>query len=196
MHERASSAAEIFARLRLRGDSSAPWLAVLSLSKTYSSGLKEFCDELEMLAAMHVRIVDCENTPITSIVESSHNPDSDILVLTGLEKWLPANWETLDLNRSGLERRGPLLFWLSPKAVTHMFQHAPNVRSYLGSSLFLLDFDSSAMSETERSARLKDLAERFGMSDEEVIRRAEEKNLPSNPSFAEWLILLDRGDLL
>jgi hypothetical protein len=158
--------------------------------------LKEFRSDFEILADAPVRIVDCENRQIDAIAESTQSPNDDTVILAGFEAWRAVDWENLDLNRSGFERKGPLIFWLPEKAVARMFEHAPNIRSYLASSLFHLDTDSSEMTEAERSVRLQALTEHFSMSNEEVIRKAEDGTLPPSPSFVEWLILLKRGDLL
>lgn len=196
MNSRGASAADIFSRLQLRGESSASWFVMISSGGARSTHLREFRSDFEVLAGAPVRIVDCEEMPIDAIAESSQNPDDDIVILVGLEEWSAVAWETLDLNRSSLERKGPLIFWLPEKAVAQMFECAPNVRSYLASSLFHLVSDGSEMTDEERLARLKDLSERFSMTGDEVIQRAEQGTLPSSPSFVEWLILLKRGDLL
>ena len=44
--------------------------------------------------------------------------------------------------------------------------------------------------------RLESLRQWSGMTDEEVITRAEQGTLPGDPPYAEWLVLLGRGDLL
>ncbi len=161
-----------------------------------SASLREFSNDLGALAGSPVRVVDCENMSFAAIVESSQNPNGDAVILTGLDKWSAADWEVLDLNRSGLERKGPLIFWVSERAVDQMFEYAPNIRSYLASSLFHPGSDGSEIAEPERLLRLQELSERFAMSNDEVVRKAQEGTLPPGPSFVEWLILLKRGDLV
>lgn len=158
--------------------------------------LKQFREDLETLAKAPSRILDCTATPIDNLVEFLHNPSDSVAILTGLNKWSPEQWETLDLNRSRLEREGPLIFWLAESAVDKMFENAPNIRSYLAASIFNLDLDESEMTDEERVQRLTELHERFQMSDDEVVQLAQNNTLPPGPSFAEWLVLLKRGDLL
>lgn len=196
MNSRVSSAADISARLQLRGEFSASWFVIVSDYGLNSKALTEFRDDMLLLSGSPVRIIDCDNTTITAIVEFLHRPGSDIVILVELDKWSTAHWEALDLNRSGLERRGALIFWLSEEAVSLMFEHAPNVRSYVALSLFHLGTDEAEIADTERLHRLQELSDRFMMNSDEVIRRAEDGSLPSTPSFAEWLVLLKRGDLL
>jgi hypothetical protein len=158
--------------------------------------LREFCKEYRTLADAPVRVIDCEAAQIEAIVGFLQNPSVDTAILAGLGKWSPVEWEMLDINRSRLERRGPLVLWLSEKASRELFTHAPNIRSYLAASLFHLTSDGSEMSDVEREARLRELSERFGLSNDQVVRMAEQRSLPDGPSYAEWLILLGRGDLL
>lgn len=48
----------------------------------------------------------------------------------------------------------------------------------------------------ERAARIGELEARYGLSSADVIKAAESGTLPPGPHFVEWLILLDRGDLV
>jgi len=192
---RGASAGQIYARLQLRGGLSASWFAILS-ARGSSRALHRFCEDLSVLLGFTCRLINCKNSPIESLIERVQNPSVDAVMLAGLEEWQSAEWAALDLNRSRFERGGPLIFWLSERAVTQMFQHAPNVRSYLASSVFRLDADKAELDEAERLKRLGELYERFDLTDDEVVRRAEEGMLSVSPSFVEWLILLGRGDLV
>jgi hypothetical protein len=196
MYSRGASAADIYTRIRLRGDSSGSWFAMIAHGGARSMSLRDFCKEYRNLAGTPARIIDCEDGRIEEIVESLHNPDKDTAILAGMGKWNRAEWEMLDINRSGLERRGPLILWLSEKASGELFTYAPNIRSYLAASLFHLTSDDSEMSDAERETRLRELRERFQVSDDQVIQMAEQRSLPTIPSFSEWLVLLRRGDLL
>lgn len=53
----------------------------------------------------------------------------------------------------------------------------------------------AGLNPEERRQRLEALATHYGMSDEEVIERAESDRLPTDPQLVEWLVLLGRGDL-
>ena len=52
------------------------------------------------------------------------------------------------------------------------------------------------MTAAERQQRISSLELHFHISSAEVIARAEAGNLPIEPHFVEWLVLLDRGDLV
>ena len=59
-----------------------------------------------------------------------------------------------------------------------------------------VDLGAEELSPQEREERLQALSLRFGMSADEVIALAERNQIPSDPDFVEWLILLDRADLI
>ena len=61
---------------------------------------------------------------------------------------------------------------------------------------FIVVPDSGLMTEAERQERLKELSKHFGLTGEEVVRKAEAGELPHEPEFVEWLVLLNRGDLV
>jgi len=48
----------------------------------------------------------------------------------------------------------------------------------------------------ECDERIDALQEYLGKTNDEVITLAENRQLPTDPEYAEWLILLNRGDLL
>jgi hypothetical protein len=52
------------------------------------------------------------------------------------------------------------------------------------------------LTESESQQRLAALQQSTGKTDAEVIRLAEAGQLPRDPEYGEWLVLLDRGDLL
>jgi hypothetical protein len=52
------------------------------------------------------------------------------------------------------------------------------------------------MTASERKQRITDLESHFHMMSSDVILRAQSGKLPAEPHFVEWLVLLDRGDLV
>ncbi len=108
----------------------------------------------------------------------------------------PEKWRLLDIMRSALERKGPAILWLASDDIANLANLAPNIRSLIGASIFVAGPDGGIMTETERQQRLKELSEHFGLTGEEVVRRAESRELPNEPEFVEWLVLLGRGDLV
>lgn len=119
-----------------------------------------------------------------------------LTVVSGLEE-LPADeWRRLDFLRSRLLRESPALLVLSRRSASLLTRFAPNLASFLGGELWRWHADASALSEADREVRLGRLRAWSGLRDDEVVAQAERKILPTEPRFAEWLVLLGRGDLL
>src|ERR1700722_1778534 len=193
---RSSSSADIFARLQLRGYSSRSWFVIVPTTGAAFHALDKFREDLLLLGLPQVRVLDCRDLTVANITEALHNPTSDLVVLTEMERWSVENWEAMDLNRSALERSGTLIFWMSDRAVSLMFEHAPNIRSYLALEIFHLSGNDDLLADDERALRLQELSDRFQITSEEVLRRAKRGTLPPSRSFAEWVVLLKKGDLL
>jgi len=52
------------------------------------------------------------------------------------------------------------------------------------------------MTPAECEARLAQLREHYGKTDTQIMADAESPTLEMTPHMVEWLILLDRGDLV
>jgi len=85
---------------------------------------------------------------------------------------------------------------MAPDAVGRLTEFAPNIRSFIGSSIFLAGPEPGIMTDKERESRLEELRQHYQLSDQEIVRRAEAKELPPEPHFVEWLVLVGRGDLV
>jgi hypothetical protein len=72
---------------------------------------------------------------------------------------------------------------------------APNLASWLGGLVFSRQ-DPGERLAALRQQRLASLRAWSSKTDEDVIRDAEAGTLPRDPEYAEWLVLLGRGDLL
>ena len=68
--------------------------------------------------------------------------------------------------------------------------------SFFGGSVWQLEPETGELSEPERVARVKALEAWAGMSSDEMMARAERKELPPEPEYAEWLVLVHRSELL
>jgi hypothetical protein len=98
--------------------------------------------------------------------------------------------------RSALERTGPVVLWVAPDALARLTELAPNIRSFIGSSVFIAGPEPGIMTNNERETRLEELRQYYQISDQEIVRRAQAHELPPEPHFVEWLVLLGRGDLV
>lgn len=134
-------------------------------------------------------------------LNSSKHP---IWIGFGLESLDEAAWSALDRNRTRLERASDqcarvgssvVLLVMAVETWTKLQSKAPNLASWIGGSVFGLAPDGE-LTAAAKETRLTELRLWGQMSDEEVVRKATEGTLPAEPYFAEWLVLLDRGDLL
>jgi hypothetical protein len=191
----AESAIEIAQRIELRGSDSSSWIGVLPTEAAAESALENFRTDVSSLLQKPTRVFVLGDVSFEVLTESLHRPSDDVVILTAGHLG-PAEWSAFDLSRSALERPGPIVFWGSGDSMQGLAQFAPNIRSYLGSSLLMIGSDGGLMTDAERSERLQQLRNHYGMGDDEVISRAESKKLDMEPLVIEWLILLGRGDLV
>lgn len=182
---------EIARRIELRGTNA--WLVVIA-GGDWNPG--ELVREVRLVVDVPARSVSAMPFDLAALRNALRTPTDDVVVVTGLGQLTGDNWTVLDVNRSALERTGAVILSLSLATLGPLNAWAPNLRSFIGGSIFILTDDGSVMSDDERRLRLEELELAYGLTDEEVIRRASEKNLPAEPDFAEWLILLGRGDLV
>jgi hypothetical protein len=192
------SAFELLERIGLRGEDAHSWIAIVVGSNQASEAVQEFATEIQSQSEdnTNVRIVSIKGFSPREIRDKVQSPGNDAVILLGFEEKDEDFWAGLDINRSALERSGSLFFWLSYSALSDLCRYAPNVRSYIGPSIFAFTGTKGALTDEARQQRLKELAEKFKMSDSEIIRRAEEKKIEPEPEFVEWLLLLRRGDLV
>jgi hypothetical protein len=185
---------DIARRLEIRGETG--WLAVLCPATDSASAVEQLLTELHAILQKPARAIPLEPSTFEELREVLHQPDDDAVILSGGTGLTPEKWRSLDIMRSALERSGPVILWLSPSDVANLTEHAPNIRSFVGGSIFLAGPDGGIMTESERQERLKELSQHYGFSSEEAVRRAQARELPHEPEFVEWLVLLGRGDLL
>lgn len=185
---------QIARRLEIRGGTG--WLVVLNPAGDFTTDLNELQTELQSVLQKPVRVVELEPSTFEQLREALHDPDDDAVVLSGGPGLAPEKWRSLDIMRSAMERSGPVVLWLAPTDVANLANFAPNIRSLIGSEYFIAGPDGGIMTEAERQERLKELSEHFGFTDEVAVRKAEAGELPHDPEFVEWLVLLNRGDLV
>ena len=185
---------EIARRLEIRGETG--WLAVLTPVPDSTAALDPLQTELQSVLQKPARVIELEPSTFEELREALHQPDDDVVILSGGAGLTPEKWRSLDIMRSALERKGPVILWLSPGDVANLTEHAPNIRSFIGGSIFFAGPDGGIMTEAERQERLNELSQHFGFSGDEAVRKAKAGELPHEPEFVEWLVLLGRGDLL
>jgi hypothetical protein len=119
---------------------------------------------------------------------------ADVLLVSA-ETYREADWRLLDRRRSALAREGAVVFVTTPASFAELMRVAPNLASWLGGLVFSHE-DPDALARAQIGPRLDALRVWSGKSDGDVVEEAERGLLPRDPEYAEWLVLLGRGDLL
>lgn len=184
---------EIGRRLEIRGSS--VWFVVLRPAEE-EDALANFVADLSAVLHQPVRAVRSSGSSFEKLRSDLRESSVDPVLITDLDEADAERWRALDVNRSAWLREGAVVLWLSAAGVTNLCSYAPNIRSIVGGSIFHLGTDGGAMTAAERNQEIADLESHFEMSSAEVIRQAESGVLPTEPHFVEWLVLLDRGDLV
>jgi hypothetical protein len=186
----AEAALRLMAR-RGRGD----WMAlVVEPGVDIPSAATELTEEMESCGDRAVdQVLDARDAEdLAARLSAARGP----VVTSGLDAWPASEWGHLDRLRSRFVRDERTALVLGRPAFEHLMQEAPNFSSWLGASVAAYQPDASALDEEERRQRLETLRTWSGLSDDEVLARASAGTLPPEPEFAEWLVLLRRGDLL
>lgn len=118
-----------------------------------------------------------------------------VLLIAGGDGFSDEDWRRLDLGRSRLARNGTTVLILGERAFGRLEGMAPNLASWIGGAAWRLS-EPTPLDSVSVSQRLVALRAWSGMNDAEVVEQAEDGVLPNDPSYAEWLALLGRGDLL
>jgi hypothetical protein len=131
---------------------------------------------------------------LESLILAVQASEEESVLLWQFESWQTQQWHQFDYARSQFSRSTGGLLLLTPRSAGMFQTHAPNFASWVGSSLYDLQLGSEVLTEAEIQQRLEDLQKATGKTDAEVIHLAETGQLPSDPEYGEWLILLNKGD--
>ena len=172
-----------------RGD----WLVLLASEPEAAKAAAAAAAEIEIMGDVAVRRID---SPAHAPDLAADLAEPGAVVLSGLDRFTDAEWRHLDLLRSRLQRDQPVIMVLSTPAFERLMRWAPNLASWLGGSVWQWDSAAEILSDEEREERLKALRAWSGKSDADVVDLARRRALPLDPEYAEWLVLLGRGELL
>jgi hypothetical protein len=128
------------------------------------------------------------------VADALHACDGAVII-QGFDAWPQSEWRKLDALRSRLHRSERTILILKQHALESLLRDAPNLASWIGGSIWE-HAPSPELSASEQEGRLEALRAWSGLTDEEVIARASVRTLAADPEYAEWLVLLRRGDLL
>ena len=185
---------EIGRRVEIRGPYA--WFVVLKPTAEVEAALDAFVAEFSAFLGEQVRIIHGLNRSLEGLRSDLNDPENDPVVISDLDQADANFWSALDINRSSLVRLGPVILWLSSVGLTSLCGHAPNIRSFVGGSIVYLGIHGDVMTASERHQRISELESHFKITSADVIIRAKSGTLPTEPHFIEWLVLLNRGDLV
>ena len=163
-----------------------------------SSDLRLVSELREELAGQDVGslgVINVKHETVPTLVEQLRLRHDPIVLMHGFHQWNKELFASLDVNRSRLETGGFLIFGVDLTTAGRFIDSAPNIRSFLGTNIFLAAPDSSRISSDEIANRLAQLRDYYRLTDAEVIERATNRDLSSEPHFIEWLVLLGRSEL-
>ena len=172
------------------------WMVLVVDINDLESTVADLQDTIEIFSECSTGTISGE-FGARSLINQISEASEEYLLLWQLDNWDNNEWKIFDALRSRLDKgnKGGLLV-ISEQANYLMIHNAPSFVSWLGARIYYLQKDSEILTDEECDRRLAALQEWTGKTNEEVISLAENRQLPTDPEYGEWLILLDRGDLL
>ena len=187
----AQTPGELALRLNtLRG--TATYSAYVVDASVFDATLTEVEDELRSMdaAAAMTRIAARGGERLVEEISAA----SAELLVADARGFSAEDWALLDQRRSSIAHRGVLVFVTTPASFAELMRHAPNLASWLGGEVFAYPAeDTDAAVREQRLTVLRAWASR---ADDDIVDAAAAGTLPRDPEYAEWLVLLGRGDLL
>jgi hypothetical protein len=169
------------------------WSVLVVEAHHQKQALAELEDSIPIFTDQPIKVLAA--TPdLESLLQSVQESEEGYVLLWQFESWQPEQWHQFDYARSRFNRsKGGLLLLTTRSA--ELFQiHAPNFASWVGSRLYDLELGLEILTEAEIQQRLEDLRQTTEKTDEQVIQLAETGQLPPDPEYGEWLVLLGKGD--
>jgi hypothetical protein len=168
----------------------AAYLAALGKIEAAIAELQEELQAFDESAA----ISQCSPIDAAALIAALAVDPTEILLINAKTFSAP-DWAVLDRRRSSIAHRGVLVFVTTPTRFDELMRQAPNLASWLGGQVFAYPDDEpgSAAHREQRLAALRAWASR---TDAEIVEAARRGTLPSDPEYAEWLVLLGHGELL
>lgn len=186
---------EFAAQLEAGGSAELWYRLVLPSGSEPAQVAERLAEEMHVVLGQTVACFDAATGP-SDLVKHLRQAGNRPVLLFGLEGYAEADWRHMDLLRSQMVGGSAKVLIVSPAVVAKMENWAPNLTSFMGGAMWQLDPSADYLSADEREGRLQALRVARQRSDEDVIALAERGELPPDPDFAEWLVLLGRGELL
>ena len=186
---------EFAAQLELENGADRWYRLIVPESTDQAMVAEQLALEIDGVLGSTCQRIDASAGP-AQLVRMVRDAGDSPVAIYGVDAYSDADWQHVDLLRSQLVGGGPKILLARLSVLAKMENHAPNLTSFLGGATWQVDLGADYLTEAEQQARLASLRTALGYSDGDVIAMAQEHKLPSEPEFAEWLVLLGRGDLL
>jgi hypothetical protein len=170
------------------------WFMFIIPKNQQHDAIEELEESIPIFLNEPVEVISAD-IGLKNLVEKIDVSDDRIL-LCHFEAWTDQDWKVLDGERTRLIRGNGGFLLLTPEAAELFQRYAPHFSSFIGAKVFAMELGTEILTESEREHRLELLQSSLGKTNDEVIRLAEIGELPPDPVYGEWLILLDRGEFV
>ena len=171
------------------------WSILIVASPDIKEAIEEIQEGLEIFLEQEIGTISATKG-VSELIKQIENSSDSYVILWEFDFWEAKDWQILDRFRSHLETKKGGVFILSFTSAAIMRENAPNLLSWLRSRTYTAAIGTEYLTDEEIKIRLEALHEELGYSHEEIIALAKQNQLPSDPEYGEWLILLNRGDLV
>lgn len=176
------------------------WYALVLHTGELTTFAADVTDEigglLEGKPPLHIEVTEGDSDKAAELADRVAASDAPVRILSGLGRLSAKDWAALNFLRSRLLGDHGLVFLLDRPSLLLLQKQAPDLDNLLTASSWQLDRQGHALSEKARQERLEALRTWSGLTDEQVVQKAEQGDLPADPEYAEWLVLMGKGELL
>jgi hypothetical protein len=170
------------------------WSVLVTSPEQQQQALTELEEAIPIFIDEVVKVIAI--TPDVETLIHAVQASEAYILLWQFDIWQPEQWRQFDYARSRFSHDKGGIMLLTPHSAAQFQTYAPNFASWIGSRVYELQLGLEILTEAESQQRLAALQQFTGKTDAEVIRLAEAGQLPTDPEYGEWLVLLGRGDLL
>lgn len=170
------------------------WLVLVTAPAQQQQALTELEESIPIFIDEAVKVIAI--TPDVELLIHEVQSSEAYILLWQFDIWQQEQWQQFDYARSRFSHEQGGILLLTPHSAAQFQTYSPNFSSWIGSRVYELQLGLEILTEAESQQRLEALQQFTGKTDAEVIRLAEIGQLPTDPEYGEWLVLLGRGDLL
>jgi hypothetical protein len=170
------------------------WLVLVTPATMSEQIGDQICKEASIICGQEVKHIKQRQAPesLTNELRASQGAT----VVSAVDNYSEEEWRRVDLLRSRLQLPSPVGLIMTRVTADAMMRAAPNFASWIGGSVWELDLADGSLSSEDKKQRLEALRAWSKVSEREMLQLAQERQLPPEPEYAEWLLLLGRDDLL